>query len=1597
MKQFFQRFMMIAGMLLSFCSVSAYDFELPAGNVGMQKLQYSILSSVEQTVAGVGGTTGIIPCQVTYNNKTYTVTEIGRYAFSDVNITDFRLPLTLKKIRSNAFGWSKASVIAIPDGVDLIESDAFWCSEIETIVVGSGVQTIGDGAFYGCSKLKTLVLKPQTAPSHVSRGYLIGNSATTVIVPQLKGYTGSEFASVVAGSIIEPIYFDSNSFVYSGEIPTLSYAKTISSATLPSDMALKNKDAGEYQQSFFIGLSSIVPSYRFSDFDGYATFPACGVDVVYSYNIAPKPLYININNEQRIYGDLNPSNFTYSIDGFVNGESESVLDNSIIPQTSATITSSVGEYPITYSGTARNYELIVTNGILTITKAPLIVQVENAEKVYGENNPTFKYKFINLRNNDTPELLTPLNFETATKFSDVGVYPIKCSEGSLRNYELTEYLDGTLTIKKAPLTLAANDAERVYYENNPQFTFTLIGLRNNDNVTCLTTQPTFECEASLTSDCGSYSITPFSAEAHNYDISYKTSVLTITPASLTVQAVDVAREYGEENPILKYALIGLRGNDDENKALQEPPVVTTTATIASNVGDYSIIANGGTSKNYTLSYRSGVLTITKAPLTVVAENTERIYGDNNPSFVRSYFGFKLSDSENNAFSVLPKISCSATKTSNVGEYPITITGGISKNYELTEYLDGTLTIKKAPLTLAANDAERVYYENNPQFTFTLIGLRNNDNVTCLTTQPTFECEASLTSDCGSYSITPFSAEAHNYDISYKTSVLTITPASLTVQAVDVAREYGEENPILKYALIGLRGNDDENKALQEPPVVTTTATIASNVGDYSIIANGGTSKNYTLSYRSGVLTITKAPLTVVAENTERIYGDNNPSFVRSYFGFKLSDSENNAFSVLPKISCSATKTSNVGEYPITITGGISKNYEVMSYENGILTITKATAILTPINKERYYFEENPSFDFTLTGLRNNDSKSCVTILPQYSCSATKLSNVGIYPINASDASATNYNFEYGQGSLTISPRQLTASVGNDSRVDGTENPTFEITYTGFVNNEDATALNQLSVATCSATILNDVGSYPITVSGGSATNYIITNYNNGLLTIEKADQTIIWNQDLSGIELYSQIELDATCSSGLPVSYEMSPNNVATLYNNAGKWYLDCYGSGATNIRAIQNGDRNHNASSIISKTLIVYGAGDDPQNPQIYLNIEEPGTLSTMIADNRKYQIKNLRLTGYLNGTDICFLREMSGSDSNGNTTPGVLETLDILGCTIVEGGRSYYKSSRTTDYVVGDNIFYNCKVLTTLHLPNNSVRIGNNSLADCDRLSVISIPNSVKKIGTEAFKNDISLMRIPMPNALTTIEDLAFMGCNGITELTIPSEVSVIGDGIVKDCQNIERISVDNDNSNFASVDGVLFNKNQDRLIIFPVNHSMEYTAPEGVKTIAPYAFVNSKKLKSVSLPSSMSIIGQDAFIGCVNLQTLKVQAITPPVCQNDCFESVSKTRCKLQVPMGCHSSYWVAPVWSEFNNIVETVISGIDQIYYNDVHIEITNGKISISGCTNDLITRIYHINGTLLYQSETSDNVVEYEPSSHGVYLVVIGNKTYKVSL
>lgn len=634
----------------------------------------------------------------------------------------------------------------------------------------------------------------------------------------------------------------------------------------------------------------------------------------------------------------------------------------------------------------------------------------------------------------------------------------------------------------------------------------------------------------------------------------------------------------------------------------------------------------------------------------------------------------------------------------------------------------------------------------------------------------------------------------------------------------------------------------------------------------------------------------------------------------------------------------------------------------------------------------------------MIGFKNDDTMSCLTQLPSYACSATMTSDVGDYIIKPTGAEANNYKIDYQPGNLSVNKRNLSVKVGDYIRSYGLPNPDFEITYSGFVNEENLSSLSSPVEVICEASESSDVGVYPIILRGGNAKNYTFDTYTNGTLTIEKANQTINWTQDLSNINQYAQIELTATATSGLPVSYEMSPNNVATLYENNGDWYLDCYGMGAVNIRANQIGNNNYNPATVVTKTLVVSGSGYDPSSPQIFINVETPGTLSSLIASNRKYQIKNLRLAGKLNGTDIRYIREMAGVDYYGTRTAGVLEILDISDCTIVSGGNKYYGSYGTSNYQISDYMFHKCSSLTTIQLPNNSNNVGNYSLAECERLVSVTLPNNIMSIGTQAFSNDISLSRLALPKNLTTIGEKAFIGCSGLYELNIPENVRSIGKDIVYGCQNIEAINVSLENEYFASTEGVLYSASYDKLLIFPMDHnSTEYCIVDGVQRIDSHAFANAKKLKEIELPESLTSIEKDAFIGCPNIITVKVRAINPPICENDCFSDINKTRCELQVPIGCYSFYWVAPVWSEFNKIIETDFSGIEDVVYENITISAENGTITISGCPFDVEVRIYQMNGLLIFNQLVSEEYIQFSPHTSGTYIIQIGKKSYKVML
>lgn len=108
-----------------------------------------------------------------------------------------------------------------------------------------------------------------------------------------------------------------------------------------------------------------------------------------------------------------------------------------------------------------------------------------------------------------------------------------------------------------------------------------------------------------------------------------------------------------------------------------------------------------------------------------------------------------------------------------------------------------------------------------------------------------------------------------------------------------------------------------------------------------------------------------------------------------------------------------------------------------------------------------------------------------------------------------------------------------------------------------------------------------------------------------------------------------------------------------------------------------------------------------------------------------------------------------------------------------------------------IGDNVFYNCKSLTSVYLGNSVQTIGEGAFSGCDSLTEITIPDSVTKIDYRAFRNCENLASVDLGNSVTTINDMAFENCTSLTEITIPNSVTSIGIMAFSGCTSLTSIT--------------------------------------------------------------------------------------------------------------------------------------------------------------------------------------------------------------
>ena len=739
-------------------------------------------------------------------------------------------------------------------------------------------------------------------------------------------------------------------------------------------------------------------------------------------------LMITVDDKVRYYGDRvnrfydGSTDYTYHVFKVENGEAveitaeEAGLNTSTFTFTHLdTQTSSSGTYKdcISLSGVHSTIydddDITITAGNLTIIPRPVSVIAADNTKVYGDADPELKYTLHD------------------------GV------RGEDGNYYI-EYANGPVLTEKegADVPVQPGDLEGT-------------GVTREPGEDVWTGEHSFGKAYAINAN----DISPVSKDGiTNYVITMENGNFTITPAELVVTVKGgYSKTYGEENPAFDADITGFKRDDTKETVLNGELGFATLCFDLSDAGKYIVTAgnnnedavnpdcvvledgeehigstfevksNTNFEKNYVIRYVNGDITVNPKELIVRIDHKVKTYGTADPAFTFHYEDnagnvIGLIDPENSPLNV----ELYRTKGENVVRGDVTAADSLNK-WGTTLY-DGDYLISAK------------YDTNNKNYAVTV------------------------------------------YDGSLK-----IIPATLTV-TVDGGYKttYGDEIPEFTYSITGFVGRDVKDETgtgiKDDESKVSGTATMYCNdnagnpvtnktkVGNYPINYDRqqlvADNSNYKFIYVGGDLTIGKKPIHVKADDQQKVYGEKDPDPLT----WTITDPEElvnpgdeDFFDITTKRPGADTDDGEqVGKYPITIDGtDPSGNYEIITTP-GTLTIVPATIVVTVIDDEKYFGEDNPTPNVTITGYKRGDTIDDIggKDALKTKTDAEKWSPVGEYPVSAKDSTFhnPNYDFVYIDGKLTVKPLIINIKAEDDRKTYGDNDPDkFNVSYT-LTNEKD---------------------------------------------------------------------------------------------------------------------------------------------------------------------------------------------------------------------------------------------------------------------------------------------------------------------------------------------------------------------------------------------------------------------------------------------------------------------------------------------------------------------------------------------------------------
>ena len=545
----------------------------------------------------------------------------------------------------------------------------------------------------------------------------------------------------------------------------------------------------------------------------------------------------NGNSNSSVFYDTTSHSDT---SGYPHSASDSALVSNHNVQLTGLIADTTYYFMVESVATIGSTQLTAVSSVYTFTTLPpqlVIVMAIPQTKVYGTSDPTLTYT----------SNITTVTFTgalTRAGGENDGTYVI--NEGNLSagpNYNIV-YTGATLTISPASLTVTANATSKVYGASDPALTYNTSGFVNGDTSGIMTGS----LLRALGQTVGSYAINQGNLSAGpNYNIVYTGATLTISPASLTVTANAKSKVYGTADPALTYNASGFVNGDTSS-------IMTGSLSraLGQTVGSYAInqgtLSAGG---NYNISFTGANLTIIRASLTITANNASKTYGN---VLALPSTGFKTSGLvSGDSVTGVTLTSAGTAANAVVGLYNIVPSAAVGtglNNYTIT-YVNGTLTVGSASLTVTAAAKSKVYGASDPPLTYVATGFVNGDTSSILTGS----LSRALGENVGNYSITVGTLKAgNNYTIKFVSANLSITKANTNTTVTS-----SKPVCLLIALLVGCQVTFTANVAPAPPLSLSGLTGPTGTVTFYDGKANLGTG---TLS-SSGTASVRTCPLIVI--------------------------------------------------------------------------------------------------------------------------------------------------------------------------------------------------------------------------------------------------------------------------------------------------------------------------------------------------------------------------------------------------------------------------------------------------------------------------------------------------------------------------------------------------------------------------------------------------------------------------------------------------------------------------------------------------------------------------------------------------------------